>query len=79
MILERFPELAKLSLEERLQLAIELTDDLFLDVGEPDPDPAILKLLEKRHQEYLAIPELARPADEVLVRLRSRHIDRPGA
>jgi hypothetical protein len=79
MILERFPELEKLSLEERALLYSELGDTLFDDAAPDRADPTILELLEKRHQEYLANPDLARPAEEVLARLRSRYSDRPSA
>jgi hypothetical protein len=79
MILERFPELEKLSLEERALLYSELGETLFDDRPSGQSDATILELLEHRHQEYLKNPELARPAEEVLARLRSRYIDRTGA
>jgi len=72
MILERFPEIQKLPPHELEQLRAELDELLF---GPPDDivtDPAILKLLEERHAEYLKDPRLARPADEVMTRLRAR-------
>ena len=75
MILERFPEIQKLPPNELEQLRAELDELLF---GPPDDivtDPAILKLLEERHAEYLRDPSTARPAAEVMAELRAKYIE----
>jgi hypothetical protein len=76
MILERFPEIQKLTQEELTQLRGELDDLLVGPVDDVVNDPAILALLEHRHAEYLRDPSTARPAEEVLARLRAKYIDR---
>jgi putative addiction module component (TIGR02574 family) len=73
MILERFPEIKKLSPDEQEQLYAELGDLLMGSEVNAERDAAILELLEHRHAEYLRDPSLARPAEEVLARLRSRY------
>ncbi|MEO8354073.1 MAG: addiction module protein [Chthoniobacteraceae bacterium] len=67
MILERFPEILKLSHEELCQLHSELGESLVN--GHPDLNAAVLALLEKRHAEYLEDPSLARPWEEVRDRI----------
>ena len=68
MILERFPELLKLSDDERIQLSEELSGTVFLD--EPVTDPAIIAELERRMEEYRRDPSLGRPWSEVRARVR---------
>ena len=77
MILERFPEIQKLSPAEQEQLYAELGDLLAGSEENAERDAAILELLEHRHAEYLRDPSQARPAEEVLARLRARYIDKP--
>ncbi len=73
MILERFPELLKLSEDEKQQLCSELRGTFFID--EPVTDPDLIAILEARHQHYLAHPETARPWSEVRAELRAKYIE----
>ena len=75
MILERFPEIQKLTKAERVELYCELQDIVVEENELIQPDPEIIALLEQRYREYLANPALARPAEEVLARLRANHIE----
>ena len=72
MILERFPEIKSLTMAERVELYCELQDIVVQENELITPDPEILALLEQRYREYLANPESARPASEVLARIRQR-------
>lgn len=72
MIIERFPEIQKLTANERVELYCELQDIVVQENELIKPDPEILALLEERHREYLANPESARPASEVMERIRQR-------
>jgi putative addiction module component (TIGR02574 family) len=71
MILERFPELLKLSELERLQLLTELRETILSD--ESVVDPAIVAELERRMEEYRRNPNTARPWAEVRKELRERY------
>ena len=77
MILERFPEIQALTPDELAELRGELDDLLAGPVDSVVTDPATLELLERRHAEYLRDPGTARPAEEVLARLRAKYIARP--
>ena len=77
MILERFPEIQSLSAEELAELRGELDDLLAGPADSAVTDPATLELLERRHAEYLRDPDTARPAEEVLARLRAKYLARP--
>ena len=72
MILERFPELLKLSEIERLQLCTELSGTLFSD--QAVTDPALLAELERRMEEYRRDPSTARPWTEVRKELREKYL-----
>ena len=72
MIIERFPEIKNLTINERVELYCELQDIVVQENDLIKPDPEILALLEERHRDYLANPESARPASEVLARVRQR-------
>ena len=74
MILERFPELLKLSDAERLQLCTELSGTLFVD--EPVADPAVVAELDRRMEEYRRDPSTARPWSEIRKELREKYIGR---
>jgi putative addiction module component (TIGR02574 family) len=74
MILERFPELLKLSEPERLQLLTELRGTILSD--EPVVDPAIVAELERRMEEYRRDPSTARPWTEVRKELREKYLQR---
>ena len=74
MILERFPELLKLSDEDRVRLSDELAETVFVDVGAADPDPALLAELDRRWEEYLRDPSTAKPAAQVLAELRAKYL-----
>ncbi len=75
MILERFPEIQKLTKAERVELYCELQDIVVEENQLIQPDPEIVALLEQRYREYLANPESARPAEEVMARLRAKFIE----
>jgi hypothetical protein len=72
MIIERFPEIQKLTEPEKFQLYDELGHLLATD--EPVTDPDILAVLEHRHAEYLNDPSSARPWSEVRDRLRKKYL-----
>jgi putative addiction module component (TIGR02574 family) len=74
MIIERFPELMKLSEEEKWQLSCELTGHVFID--EPVTDPEIIAELDRRWQEYLRDPSTARPWSEVRKELQEKYCTR---
>ena len=74
-MLERFPEIQRLTKDERVELYCELQDLVVEENDLIQPDPEIVALLEQRYREYLAHPETARPAEEVLARLRARYIE----
>ncbi|MEM9017436.1 MAG: addiction module protein [Verrucomicrobiota bacterium] len=58
MILERFPELASLSIEEKQTLFEELGREIAAsDNGEPDPE--IVQMLEERWKEHEKDPSKA--------------------
>jgi len=77
MILDRFPEIQKLTKAERIELYCELQEIVAEENESIQPDSEILAMLEQRYREYLANPESARPAEEVLARLRAKFIE-PG-
>ena len=76
MILERFPELLKLSDEERVQLYSELGDTFFID--EAVTDPVIIAELDRRMKEYRRDPSKAKPWAEVREQLRKKYLQKPG-
>ncbi|MEA3213682.1 MAG: putative addiction module component [Chthoniobacter sp.] len=76
MILERFPEIQKLSPNERLQLYSELGDTLFVD--EPVTDPVVIAELDHRWAEYQRDPSSAKPWSEVRKQLQEKHLIREG-
>ncbi|HEV7402188.1 MAG TPA: addiction module protein [Chthoniobacteraceae bacterium] len=55
MILEKHPELADLSAEEKLELIRELYSALE-ERGELEPNPAIVADLHRRREDYLRDP-----------------------
>ena len=75
MIIERFPELLKLSEDERIQLSEELSETVFLD--EPVTDPLIIAELERQMEEYRRDSSLGRPWSGVRDRLRASLVNRP--
>lgn len=70
MVIERLPEIQKLSVEEKWVLVDELWAEL---LGEPalEVDPAILKELQRRTAHYEAHPETATTWEAVRDRLRA--------
>ena len=74
MIIERFPELLKLSEDERWQLSCELSGHAFID--EPVTDPAIIAELDRRWQDYLRDPSTARPWSDVRKELQKKYLSR---
>jgi putative addiction module component (TIGR02574 family) len=75
MILERFPELLKLSEVERLQLCTELSGTLFSD--EEVTDPVLIAELDRRMEEYRRDPSTGRPWSEVRKELREKYLQAP--
>lgn len=71
-------ELRKLPVEQRIQLVEDLWDTIADDtVGDSFPlSPELAAELDRRLQEYRSDPESARPAEEVLSRLRALVRDR---
>ena len=63
MIVERFPEIAELSLEEKKRLMNELWDEISRSDIER-PDPAIVELLDQRWRHYEKNPETAVSLEE---------------
>ncbi len=76
MILERFPEIEKLSPEERWTLYEELGKTLFED--EPVTDPVIIAELERRMEQYRRDPSTAKPWSEVKEGLKKEFLQHPG-
>ena len=70
MIIERLPEVQKLSNEEKWLLVDELWADL-MDESMPVADPAILAELDERMAHYEAHPETATTWEAVRDRLRA--------
>lgn len=64
MILERHPEVAALTADEKLQLIRELYDALEV-TGELEPNPSIVAELHQRREEYLRDPSQVVPWQEV--------------
>lgn len=66
MIAERFPELAKLPIDEKRLLLKELCED----ISSPDaPDPDIVKILEERWKAYQDDPSGAVTLEEFRKRI----------
>ena len=78
MILERFPELLKLSEEERIRLSNELADTVSFDAETGEPDPALVAELDRRWEDYLRDPSTAKPAEQLLAELREKYITKKG-
>lgn len=70
MILEKVPDVQRLSREEKWLLIDELWQEL-LPPPEHEPRPEIIALLESRMEEYRANPALGSPWAEVKARLRA--------
>ena len=69
MVIERLPEVQKLSTEEKWVLVAELWADL---TGEaPAADPAIVEELQRRMAHYEAHPETATTWESIRDRLRA--------
>ena len=52
MIVEKFPELAKLPIDQKRALVEELCDEIHSHDSET-PDPAVVEILESRWQAHL--------------------------
>ena len=76
MIIERFPELQKLTPEERTLLCAELGGIIYID--EPVTDPDIIAELDRRMDAYRKDPSLGRPWSEVRKELRAKYLKEPG-
>ena len=53
-MIEQLPEVQRLTPTEKLQLASELWEELSCESAAVEPDPGIVKLLEKRYSDYQA-------------------------
>ena len=74
MILEKFPELDRLSDSDKKQLVLEMLDGMF---DHDEPDPVIVEILENRRRQFEQNPASARRWEEVRDRiLGSRHADK---
>jgi putative addiction module component (TIGR02574 family) len=71
MILEKHPELAELSTEEKLQLIRELYTAMETE-GDLEPNPTIIAELQRRREDYLRDPNQAVPWEEVKRKLADR-------
>ena len=70
MILEKFPELDRLSNDDKKQLVLEMLDGM---LDHEAPDPVIVEILEHRQRQFAQNPAGARRWEEVRDRiLRSR-------
>ena len=76
MIIERFPELQKLTEDERIQLCAELGGIIFLD--EPVTDPGLIAVFERQMEDYRRDPSLGKPWSEVRKQLRAKYLKNPG-
>lgn len=74
-MLERFPQIQKLSEAEKLLLAQELYAEAF-PPQTPEEEAATIALLEKRWADYVAGKDTAAPWEEVRARLQQRIRDR---
>ncbi len=63
MIVEKFPELANLPIEQKRTLVGELCDEIHSYDSET-PDPAVVKILESRWQAHLDDPSGAVTLEE---------------
>jgi putative addiction module component (TIGR02574 family) len=70
MILEKVPEVKRLSVDEKWRLIDELWQEL-VPRAEHEPRAEIVELLEARMAEYRQNPALASPWSEVKSRLRA--------
>ena len=70
MILEKVPEVQRLSEEEKWLLIHELWNEL-LPLPDHEPSEEIVALLDRRMAEYQANPASASPWNEVKERLRA--------
>lgn len=62
MMVEIFPEIGRLSIEEKRRLMNELWEEVVR--SEDRPDPAMVKLLEERWRHYEQHPESAVSLEE---------------
>ena len=72
MILDRFPEIKRLSLQERMTLYCELQDLVIEENDLITPDPELIAELDRRMEEYRKDPSTAKPWSEVRARLQAR-------
>lgn len=70
MILDKVPDVQRLSDDEKWLLIDELWQEL-LPRADHEPRPEIVALLESRMAEYRANPQSASPWSEVKARLRA--------
>jgi putative addiction module component (TIGR02574 family) len=73
MILEKFPEIAALTGEEREMLAFELLESIGDEQITEEIDPAVVVLLERRRSEFLKHPDEVRSWEEVKAGIRDRY------
>ena len=71
MIVEQYPEIQRLSPERKLVLAAELFEDA-TDCTAAQPDPEIIKLLDRRVAEHERDPSSGSPWSDVRARILGR-------
>lgn len=69
MILEKFPELQTLTIEQKIRLSMELAEDAWNAV---EMHPGWLEVLDQRLDAYEANPDAVRSTEEVTAGLLSR-------
>ena len=72
MLIEKFPELRALSLEEKSILTQELLDDLNAPVLTDEQEAGIIEVLNRRFEAYQAEPSTASSWGEVRKRLQEK-------
>ena len=77
-MLERFPELIKLSPDEKCLLIQELTDDLADIVDNTPIPPEVMQEVERRHAAYLQNPSDVLTWEEVMQDILSSHAHETG-
>jgi putative addiction module component (TIGR02574 family) len=72
MLIEKFPEVQSLPVEEKWRLIDELWQNLAQQVEGAVPDKNVIAFLENRFADYFSDPSQARPMDEAFARLAER-------
>ena len=68
-MIERFPEVQRLTNMQKLELATELWNELSSESDALEPNPGIVQLLEQRYADYKTGLQPSSPWDEVKRRI----------